>query len=87
MTRLRRLIIRILSGTSDRNIRFDELRRLLAALGFEERVRGSHHIYTRPGVEEIVNLQPRNGGLAKPYQVRQDRNLIVKYNLVGDLDS
>jgi hypothetical protein len=86
MTRLRRLITRILSGASDRNIRFEELRSLLAALGFEERVRGSHHIYTRPGVEEIVNLQPRDGGLAKPYQVRQVRNMIVKYNLAGDLE-
>jgi hypothetical protein len=49
-------------------------------LDFEERIRGSHHIFTREGVEEIINIQP-NGTKAKPYQVKQVRNLIVKYKL------
>ena len=59
---------------------FDDLRALLRALGFAERVGGSHHVFVRPGVEEIVNLQ-RDGRHAKPYQVRQARAVLVKYNL------
>jgi hypothetical protein len=48
--------------------------------GFREHIRGSHHIFTRSGVIEIINLQPR-GSKAKAYQVRQVRQLIVNYNL------
>jgi hypothetical protein len=73
--------MRILSGTADRNIRFTEMRALLLALDFQERIRGSHHIYTREGVKEILNLQPRDDGLAKPYQIRQVRDVLVKYRL------
>lgn len=75
------LLLRILRGASDANISFDRLRRLLHSFGFVERVRGSHHIFTRDGVEEILNLQPREGGKAKPYQVKQVRRVIVKYRL------
>jgi hypothetical protein len=75
------LLLRILQGASDANISFDSLRRLLHSFGFAERVRGSHHIFTRDGVEEILNLQPREGGKAKPYQVKQVRRVIVKYRL------
>lgn len=81
MTRRERLLARILSGASDRSIRFDELRGILRALGFDERVHGSLHIFTRGGVEEILNLQPREGGLAKPYQVKQVREVIVRDRL------
>lgn len=72
----------VLRGTSDANLRFGELRSLLVSLGFGERVRGSHHIFTREGVIEILNLQPK-GGKAKPYQVRQVRNAILKYKLAA----
>ena len=51
-------------------------------LGFEERVRGSHHIFTKGGVEEILNLQAK-GGKAKPYQVKQVRTVIIKYKFGG----
>ncbi len=71
---------RVLSGRSDANVRFRDLRRLLAVLGFEERIRGGHYIYTREGIVDIINLQPR-GSLAKPYQVRQVRQLIVQCQL------
>jgi hypothetical protein len=54
---------------------------LLLALGFDERVRGSHHIFSRGGVIEILNLQPLGDGMAKPYQVRQVRDVILKYRL------
>lgn len=50
---------RILSGAADASLRFDDLRQLLLRLGFQERVRGDHHIFTKEGVEEILNLQPR----------------------------
>jgi len=73
-------LFRVLRGTSDASIRFRDLRALLDGLGFHERIRGSHHIFSRTGVDEILNLQPR-GGNAKPYQVKQVRNLILKYRL------
>ena len=76
------LIARILRGASDAGIPFNELRQLLRHLGFQERIRGSHHIFTKRGVEEIINLQPR-GRHAKPYQVKQVRALMVKYRLAG----
>jgi hypothetical protein len=75
---------RILSGTSDTNIPFAEMCQVLRNLGFEERIRGSHHIFTKEGVEEILNLQPK-GAKAKSYQVKQVRNVILKYKL-GDQD-
>jgi hypothetical protein len=85
MTHQGRVLARVLSGAADQNIHFDELRRLLLDLGFVERIRGSHHIFTRDGVTEILNLQPRQGGRAKPYQVRQARDVIVRYALTrGD---
>jgi hypothetical protein len=80
MTQLSKLLDRILRGTSDANIPFAELCSLLRRLGFDERVRGSHHIFTKVGVDEILNLQPK-GLDAKPYQVKQVRQVIVKYRL------
>jgi hypothetical protein len=71
----------LLSGLSDKNIRFEDLRKLLLDLGFEERIKGDHHIFTEVNVVEIINLQPLKGGKAKPYQVRQVRNIILKYKL------
>ncbi len=61
------------------------LRHLLEGLGFQERIRGSHHIYTKDGLIEIINIQPK-GSKAKPYQVKQIRNLILKYKLAGEND-
>lgn len=80
-----RLLLRILRGTSDANIPFDGLCRLLWRLGFVERIRGSHHIFSKEGIEEILNLQPK-GRQAKPYQVKQVRGVILKYRLGGDPD-
>ena len=81
MARASRVLARVLSGTADQNLRFEQVKGLLLSLGFDLRVRGSHHIFSCSDVEEIINLQPREGGLAKPYQVRQVRELIVKYRL------
>jgi hypothetical protein len=76
----KRILLQVLQGTADANIRFEELRSLLGAVGFAERIRGDHHIFSKPGVAEILNLQPR-GSLAKPYQVKQVRSVIIKYKL------
>jgi len=86
MTRRDKTLDRILRGTSDANIPFAELRQLLRRLGFDERIRGSHHIFTKESVEEILNLQPK-GAKAKPYQVKQVRNVILKYKLGGKDES
>lgn len=64
MGRREKLLDKVLRGTSDANVNFDGLRRLLKALGFVERIRGDHHIITKEGVEEILNLQPK-GAQAK----------------------
>ena len=80
MMRNDELMRRILSGRSDANVRFDDLRRLLSRLGFIERIRGSHHIFTKSGVSEMINLQ-RDGSQAKPYQVRQVRRTILRHKL------
>ena len=83
MAKYDELLSRILRGASDANIPFNQLRNLLRHLGFEERIRGDHHIFTKNGVEEIINLQPQ-GSKAKPYQVKQVRGVILKYRLSGD---
>lgn len=79
-----KLILKILQGDSDANIPFNDLCHLLKKLGFEERTRGSHHIFRREGIIEKINLQ-RDNNKAKMYQVRQVRNLILKYNLGKEL--
>jgi hypothetical protein len=86
VTRLDKTLERVLRGTSDADVGFTDLCRLLAGLGFDERIRGSHHIFTRDGVPEILNLQPV-GGKAKPYQVKQVRRVIVRRRLGGLLDA
>ena len=85
MSRHDKLLLKILRGASDANIHFAELRQLLYHLGFEERIRGDHHIFTKDGVEEILNLQPK-GNDAKPYQIKQVRTVILKYKLGGTGD-
>jgi hypothetical protein len=75
-----KLLWRVLRGRSDANIRFEELFNLLRSLGFAERIRGSHHAFIRPGVEDLINLQ-REGSMAKPYQVRQVRRVLTRYGL------
>ena len=80
MATLEKLMQATLSGTQDRNIRFSDLQKVLTTLGFQCKIRGDHFIYWKNGIDEIINLQP-DGSKAKPYQVRQVRNLILKYHL------
>jgi len=82
VSKITKLLNRILRGTADANIRFGDLCALLRHLGFAERIRGDHHIFTRDGVAEILNLQPRDGK-AKAYQVKQVRGVLTSYGLAG----
>ena len=67
MGRQEKVLLKVLRGTADANIAFGDLCMLLRHLSFDERVRGSHHIFTKDGVEEILNLQPKGG---KPNRIR-----------------
>jgi len=69
-----------MGGAADASISFEDLCQFLRRLGFDERIRGDHHIFTRDGVDEILNIQPK-GTIAKPYQVKQVRNVVRKYDL------
>jgi hypothetical protein len=71
---------KIVSGTQNRSIDFTDLISLLSHLGFAERIHGDHHIFTKDGITEIINIQP-DGSNAKAYQVRQIGAIITKYHL------
>ena len=83
MTSPKKTLEKVLRGTSDANIRFDDLRSLLLDLGFEERIKSSHHIFTLAGKEAALNLQP-DGSKAKAYQVKQVRRIIIDQGLAAD---
>lgn len=76
-----KLMQSILSGQQDRNIRFKDLQKLLDTIGFECRIRGDHFIYSFHDLPENINIQPA-GNMAKPYQVRQIRNFLMKYKII-----
>jgi predicted AlkP superfamily pyrophosphatase or phosphodiesterase len=80
----KKILDKVLSGLSDRNLKFDDLLKLLSDFGFSQRTKGDHHIFYREGVEEIINLQPLKGGKAKAYQVKQVRMLILKYKFQAE---
>jgi predicted RNA binding protein YcfA (HicA-like mRNA interferase family) len=83
MVKREKFILRLISGSADNNINFRQLIDFLMHLGFEVRKKGSHHIFYMQGIEEIINLQPK-GNKAKPYQVKQVRQVILKYKLLKD---
>ena len=64
--RYEQLLVRISAARSDANIEFNDLRNLPLHLGFEERTRGSHHLFRKAGIPERVNIQ-RDGHLAKAH--------------------
>jgi len=84
MGRYEKLLEKILRGTSDASVPFASLCALMQRLGFELRIRGSHHIFTMEGVEEILNFQPKCDQ-AKPYQVAQARNVILRHKLADKM--
>lgn len=84
MGKFEKLLLKLLSGTADNNFSFDDLKYVLNHFGFVERTTGgSHRIFYKDGIEEIINIQPK-GNKAKPYQVKQLRMLIFKYKLNSD---
>ncbi len=83
MSQYEKALRAILSGVKDKNVQFSDLQAVLDRLGFQCRIRGDHFIYTKDGVEEIINLQPI-GAKAKPYQVKQIRSVVLKYQLGGE---
>lgn len=63
-------MLKLLSGASDNNISFEELRMILLNLGFTEKLTGgSYRIFYKDSVSEIINIQP-DGSKAKSYQVK-----------------
>lgn len=72
-------LTKILSGS--KNIRFSDFKSLVEAYGFRlERINGSHHIFSHPDLDELINLQSVKSQ-AKMYQVRQLLKLVESYNL------
>lgn len=64
-----------------KNVRFNDMCKLVEKFGFRFRGgKGSHRIYARQGVFEILNFQDVQGRV-KPYQVRQFVNIVDKYDL------
>ncbi|MHB8337860.1 MAG: type II toxin-antitoxin system HicA family toxin [Ignavibacteriaceae bacterium] len=82
MPRDKKIVEKILSGKSDANINFNDLINFLLSLGFEVRTRGSHNIFRKDGIEEKINLQ-KDGNNAKPYQIKQIRNILLRYSFLN----
>jgi predicted RNA binding protein YcfA (HicA-like mRNA interferase family) len=75
----RKLLQKILGGS--KNIRFSDMVNLVEGFGFKlSRTDGSHHIFARPDIPELVNLQNVKDQ-AKPYQIRQFLKLVEKKDL------
>jgi hypothetical protein len=80
MNRHHKLLRHILLKRGDANVPFDGLCQVLRRLGFEERIKGDHHVFSMANLEEIVSIQPK-GIKAKSYQVRQVRDLVLRHGL------
>ena len=84
MSRKEKLLLKLLSGNSDGNFDIDDLIQILMWFHFEERRTScSHRIFSKIGVEGIINLQKTKDGKAKSYQVRQVRDFLVANKLVS----
>jgi predicted RNA binding protein YcfA (HicA-like mRNA interferase family) len=67
-----------------RKVRFARLCKIAEAFGFQTRKgTGSHRVYFREGIQEMLNIQ-NEAGWAKAYQVRQFIKVIEKYGLEED---
>ncbi len=84
MSKINKILLKLLSGASDSNIDFNDVQYLLEHLNFKLRIKGSHYIFYRNDITEIINLQPTENNKTKTYQVKQIRNLVIKYKL-GEL--
>ncbi|WP_456475675.1 type II toxin-antitoxin system HicA family toxin [Candidatus Pyrohabitans sp.] len=76
-------IYRKLEG-NPKNVRFEDFCKALEIFGFKYRGgRGSHRVFTRKGIKEILTIQHVKCR-AKVYQVRQFLKLVEKYNLLEE---
>jgi hypothetical protein len=67
-----------------KDVRFESICRAAEVFGFRFRGgKGSHKIYVREGVREMLNLQ-NVGGKAKPYQVKQFLKVIETHKLLEE---
>lgn len=74
-----KLLRKLLSDS--KNVRFSELQAAVELFGFQlDRITGSHHIYMRPDVPEMINIQNVKGK-AKPYQIKQFLSIVERHNL------
>ena len=84
MATIEKIYQSILNGAQDKNIKFKDLQKLLAALGFEQKENnGDHFIYNYPGIKKLINIQPvkKDHSKAKSYQIRQIRNFLKQHNI------
>ena len=66
---------------NNKNIKYADFCSILKYFGFVcKRQRGSHRLYSRVGIKELLNIQNVNGEI-EPYQIKQFLNIIKKYNL------
>lgn len=86
MSQRQKLLTQLLNSNASATLPFDALANLLLFLGFERRMRGSHHIFTKEGIDDIINLQPTTGNVVKPYQVKQVRQVLLRHNLTAFID-
>ena len=80
MASIEKILEQVLRGTADANVEFNDLRRLLTRLGFEERTSGGHYIFRRAGIPMLINLQ-REGKKAK----QQVRRMVSEFGLADEL--
>ncbi|MFC6223873.1 type II toxin-antitoxin system HicA family toxin [Hymenobacter artigasi] len=87
MSRRQKFLAQLLSGQHDQTLDFNALFLLLEALGFEKRIRGSHHLFGKAGIDDLINIQPAIGNAVKPYQAKQVRSILLKYRAALKLDT
>jgi hypothetical protein len=81
MSRIDKLIKKLMSEQADNNFDFDDLRKVINHFGFNEEIKGSHHTYRIKGKNAFINIQPLKGNKSKPYQIKQVRKTLQKYFL------
>lgn len=79
-----KLLLKLLSKKSDKNFDFDDLRKILINFDFEERIKGSHHVFSKKGYSGLVNLQRIESRNAKSYQVKQVRDFLIENKIITD---
>ena len=80
--KINKILRRILSN--QKNVKFEELLLILNYFDFKcDRISGSHHIFKKEGITELINIQNVNGEV-KPYQVKQFLSLVDKYGIINE---